>query len=301
MTRLACLLRIGICVGGLTVAAMSVGAPLAAASGSAVPFTDPNAHGTLTFCNRAGAQMTSGSLYTAPFAWKTVSSTPAPAGYRRSDGRATLLVYQPIKFVDPGDWSGEALTGSSSFSSAAHPVDQATNADQPLLGFTQAYPAHWDGLVQVRMYYSGFNKPQETSSYPAAVLKISGSTWTLVSGGGASCSAGKGVSDETQLLPKSRLATPQSILPSGVPTPGATGSSGDSTVGGSSDGSKGSSSSSGSTSKDTDTAAAAELSASSSSGMSSASKLAIGLGVVAVLALIGGGLAWWRRATGGTP
>src|SRR5262244_2621522 len=154
MNRLARRARAAVTLGALTLGVLTLGAlsaatPFAAASvtssSSKVPFQDPSIHGWLTFCNRNNQPVTSGSLYTAPFAWKTVSSAPPPAGYRNSAGRVTLYAYQPIKYVDPGDWSGSELTAASSFTNPNHPAVQATNADLPLLGFTQAYPAHWDG------------------------------------------------------------------------------------------------------------------------------------------------------------
>ena len=97
---------------------------------------------------------------TVPFAWKAISSVNPPAGYGGAGGRVALWAYQPIQYVDPGDWSGSLLTGGSAFSNPDHPVVQATNADQPLLGFTQAYPEHWDGLLEIRMMYTAKDKPQ---------------------------------------------------------------------------------------------------------------------------------------------
>ncbi len=273
----------------LTLAAMSAAAPVASASGSGVPFNDTSIHGTLTFCSRSGVAMTSGSLFTAPFAWKTVSSTPAPRGYRNTTARATLYAYQPIQFVDPGDWSGQQLTGASSFTNAAHPVVQATNLDSALLGFSNAYPAHWDGTVELRMYYTAFNRGVHSQSYPAAVLRIKGSTWTMLSGGGSSCNAGSGVSDETKLLPKKKLKKEHSAVPVGSATPVAATSS--SAANGSS-----SKSSGGSTNGAAKTGAST---ASDSSGLSSGAKGGIGLGIVAVLTIGGTAAMWWRRRVSG--
>src|SRR5271166_6260284 len=76
------------------------------ASSAGVPFNDEYANGTLTLCNRDNQPVTAGSLLDIPFVWSAVSSTPAPQGYTR----AYLAVYQPIQYVDPGDWSGYQLT-----------------------------------------------------------------------------------------------------------------------------------------------------------------------------------------------
>lgn len=287
MSRLAGRARCAAPLAALTLAALSVAVPSAAASSSALPFHDANARGTLTFCNRANQPMTSGSLDTAPFAWKTVASAPAPAGYRHSDARATLYAYQPIQYVDPGDWSGGQLTGSSSFSNVESPVVQATNVDAALLGFTQAYPLHWDGLVEIRVYYTAFNKPPYSTYYPAAVLKVTGSRWTLVSGGGSSCTAGTGVSDESTLLPKRVLKKKHTVVPAGSPTPGQGQSS---SPGGGSSTAPASSNGGGKT-----TAAGQSSNAADSSGLGSGAKAGIGLGVVALLGLGALGFMWWRR------
>lgn len=289
MNRLARRTRAATSLASLTLAAMSVALPFAGASGSGVPFNDTNVRGFLTFCGRDGQAITSGSLDTRPFAWKTLSSAPAPAGYRTSIARATLYVYQPIQFVDPGDWSGAQLTGSSSYANPEHPVAQATNDDEALLGFTQAYPSHWDGLVEVRMYFSSSKLGQYSTTYPAAIIRVTGSSWTLVKGGGSSCSAGQGVSDETNLLPKKVLAKRHTDVPAGSPTPSSVASS--ATPG------RSGGASPGSTGGATNTAASGPA-AGSSSAVSSGTKLAIGLGIIAVLGVIAGGVAWWRRQPG---
>jgi hypothetical protein len=199
---------------GSIAAAAAVGAPVAASAASLRgPLNDSSIVGTLTFCNRADQPMTSGSLYARPFAWKTVASSPAPKHYRASSARATLTVYQPIHFVDPGDWSGAQLTGASSFSNSQDPNVQATNLDQALLGFTQAYPSHWSNLYELRVYYSAPGREPSTSPYAAAVVRVTGSTWTLVEGGGTPCRAGHGTSDETKSFTKKELSKQYSQVP----------------------------------------------------------------------------------------
>jgi hypothetical protein len=294
MTRLTRCLQAVTSLAALTVVAMSVGTPLAAASGSAVPFKDTNVRGTLTFCSRSDQPITSGSLDTAPFAWKTVSSLPPPAGYRGKDARATLNAFQPIQFVDPGDWTGGQLTGSSSFTNVNHPADQATNVDAALLGFTQAYPLHWDGLVEIRMFYSAFDKPPTTTFYPAAVLKVTGSTWTQLTGGGGSCSGSSGVSDESLLLPKKDLRKKHVDVPAGSPTPSASSSP----PSGSGSSSKPGNGGGPTTGPGGENAAAQSSSAATSSGLGTGAKAGIGLGIVAVAGLLATGILWWRRRPG---
>ena len=282
MNRQARRARAAVTITALAIGVLSASAPLAAASSSPVPFQDTNVAGWLTFCGHNNQAITSGSLDTQPFAWKTISSSPAPAGYRNSKARASLFAFQPIQYVDPGDWSGAQLSAATIFSNPDHPVTQATYGDVSLLGFTQAYPPHWDGLVEIRMMWSGVNEPQLTMPYAAAVIRISGSRWTLVKGGNASCSQGKGISVETILLPKKDVAKP-SATPSGSSAGGAgsSASSGGSGTGGSANGS------------------AANLASdkSAAGGLSAGALVGIGL---AALAIVWAGIAFlsrWRRRT----
>jgi len=195
----------------LVAASCAVGAPGAAAA-SNVPFTDPHAHGSLGFCDKTGHEVKSGSMTVAPVAWFAVSSTPAPSGY--ANGKATLYGYQPIKGVDPGNWSGEALTGSSTFSNAKYPMVQGTVIDRALGDFTGAFPPQSDmgGLVELRMTFNG-PKGLYNTTYPAAVLKVTQTTWTLVQGGGVPCNAGTAKSSEFLALPASDFATPPRATP----------------------------------------------------------------------------------------
>jgi hypothetical protein len=224
MSRFARRARAGIALAALTVGALSASAPFAAAStaspGSSVPFGDPNVQGWLTFCNRHDQPVTSGSLYTVPFVWKAISSAAPPAGYRNEKARATLYAYQPIQYVDPGDWTGSQITGDTIFNNPNHPVVQATNADLPLIGFTQVYPLHWDHLAEIRMMWTAVDSSQLQTPYAAAVIRVTGSTWTLVEGGGGSCSQGEGLPVEL-LAPGAakKLAKAETATPGGKPTP----------------------------------------------------------------------------------
>jgi hypothetical protein len=275
-------------LGSVLAAAVGVAAPASAASGGAVPVHDPNIDGTLTFCNEAGQPVTSGSLTATPFAWKTLSSSPAPEVYRSDTGRATLLAYQPLKFVDPGDWSGSQLTGSSTFTNPDHPV-AATGSDSPLLNFVQAYPPHWKGLVELRMIFTGVNLPNHITPYPAAVVRVGHGRWTMVSGGGTSCSDGNGVSDETKLLPPKKLRSHPVVL-AGSPTPKPTSSRTSSHS--SSSGSGPGASIAADHSDPPSTTNTAD-----SSSVGAGTKAGIGLGVLALLGLIAGGVAWRRRSS----
>ena len=179
------------------------------AAAAAVPFTDPDQHGTLTFCNHNEQPVSSGRLTDIPFVWTAVSSTPAPAGYTLAD----LLVFQPIQHVDPSGWAGYQMTVAATFSNPKHPMAQATYADNPLGWANRAYPPYWDGLYEIRMYFTAPYLSEEKASYPAAVIQVSGNTWTQLTGGGGSCQTGTAVSRESFLLPKSKTETPSTFGP----------------------------------------------------------------------------------------
>jgi hypothetical protein len=279
-------------LGGLSAAVPFAAASVTTASGK-VPFTDPNINGWLTFCGRNDKPVTSGSLETVPFVWKTISSSKAPAGYDGATGRAALYAYQPIQYVDPGDWSGAILTAGSAFSNPAHPVAQATNADQPLLGFTQAYPAHWQGLVEIRMLYTASDKPELTTPYAAAVIRVSGGKWTLVQGGDASCSQGQGLSMETVRLSKKKLSKPETVVLAGQsPSPGTGGSAGNS------GGSAGNPGSAGQSSGGSTAGGATRLAASESpSGINGFALAGIGVGAFALVWVALTLVARYRRRT----
>jgi hypothetical protein len=245
-----------------------------------VPFTDPLQQGLITLCSASGQRVTSGTLDEMPFVAKAVSSSAAPAGYR--SGLATLYAYQPIQYVDPGNWSGEQLTGSTYFSNPAHPGAAATPSDEPLISFTGGYPLHWDGLLQLRLLYTAPNAQPYGGGYPAAVLRVSGNRWTVVQGGNTPCNVTKTRSLETIALRKSQYDPHPSITKAGV-GPGAKGGAGG---GPSTSGASGSSNDS----------TSASTSGDSQPVFGSGARLGIGLGVLASLALFGGMMLWRRRA-----
>lgn len=186
-----------------------------------VPFQDENQNGTLTFCNMNRQAVTSGSLRDVPFVWNVASSTPAPAHYTR----AYLDIFQPIQHEDAANWTGRQLTVQAVFSNPKHPMAQATYADEPLLWSDQLIPPYWDGLYELRMYFSQPLLAPYSTPYPAAVIRVTGDTWTLVSGGGSSCDSGTAVSVELRSLPKSETETPHVLTANGknltVPTASA--------------------------------------------------------------------------------
>ena len=224
----------------LMIASVAVATALPALASSAqaasVPFSDPSSTGYIGLCNRQEQQITSGSLRDVPFVWTAVASVPGPPGYDIPGTLATLFYFQPIQNELPGNWNAFQLTGSAGFTNLSHPMVQATNGDYPLIGAVAAFPPKWDGLVQLRMYYSGHNHPINQRTYPTAVIRITGNTWTEVTGGKVNCTDGHAVSDETQVLPPSMLASPWTI-PGSSSSPSTTSKSGTGQSGSSSTGS----------------------------------------------------------------
>ncbi len=199
----------------VTATAVLLPAAPVSASSSPVPFTDEYSNGSITLCGRDGRPVTSGSLITQPFVWKAVSSSPAPAGY----GRAYLTLYQPLQHEDASDWTGYQMTDVSSFTPPTHPAAQSTNLDAPLLDPDRQLPPYWEGLYELRMYFTSPLKAPFTTAYPTAVIKVTGNNWSLVSGGGVDCSAGQAVSLASRTAAQ---ATPQTIRV-GPPTTSASG------------------------------------------------------------------------------
>lgn len=269
------------------------------ASASSVPFTDPNANGYVGLCNESGQPITSGSTLDDPFVWTALSSTPAPAGY--AHGRATLYVFQPRQNVPPGEWSGQQVTGSSSYTNPNHPMAQATSGDAPLISVDGAFPPQWNGLYQLRMYFTGVNLEPNTQSYPATVIRVSGEKWSVVQGGRVACNSGKAFSSEVSSLNKPSLQTPQSVIvtPGTVrgATSGLSSSSGQGGAGGTQSPSQGGSSKGPGQSDGSNALPATEPvgAAGKGGGMSGGTIAAMALISAAVLAGGGAGLTLWRR------
>jgi hypothetical protein len=274
---------------------MSTVAPIAAsASSSPAPFTDQYSDGLITLCDHNNRPVTSGSLQTVPFAWKAISSGTAPSGYKE----AFLSVFQPLQHVDPADWSGYQLTGDSVFSNASHPVAQATYHDPPLEWPDHNYPPYWNGLYELRMFYSGVNLATQNQAYPTAIISVHGSNWSMVEGGGTSCNAGTAVSLETLRLPASETETPQSLIVNNKPyEPGAAHSSKghtSTTTKASTPSTSTTSAASGQTSNIRPAAVAAGAGHSGSTPSSTGLAVLIGVLAAAVVA-VAGWLVWRRR------
>jgi hypothetical protein len=185
---------------GIALAGLGLVPGVASAAGTKAPYSDPGQVGYVGLCNEAGKQITSGSIYSVPFAWRAVSSVKARAPYNDDWRTAMLLAYQPQNGLTAGEWSGEELTASSRYTNVNHPMAAATKGDQSLEDFLEAYPAVWDGWVELRIYLDTANAEVDSLTYPALDIKVTGDTWHAVGGGPVNCHSGTSESLETEVL-----------------------------------------------------------------------------------------------------
>ena len=179
-------------VGILVSATAIVTVGVTASSASTVPPWEPDANsvGALTFYNASGDVVTGGSLTDQPIA-AFVEGTGTP---RAGDTKATLYAYTPVSGEAPGQWSGEQLSAStvypvSSPPSAALdttlPVQTGGDQDTTLADYILSYPNSdtsgdgYAGLYVLRLKTSTPGK-SVTTTYDAADIVVSGSTWSVV-------------------------------------------------------------------------------------------------------------------------
>ncbi|RZI92848.1 MAG: hypothetical protein EOO67_07745, partial [Microbacterium sp.] len=136
------------------------------------PYQDPAVTGSLTFCNVDGREVTEGSVKDAPFADLAVGSTPAGEA-TAAGSTATLLAYQPREGVSAEEFSGGLLTKATTVADPTHPFARISDRSTTLSDFTIAYPAKWDGYVQLRLRVSSPGAPAPTG-YDAADVRIDG-------------------------------------------------------------------------------------------------------------------------------
>jgi len=188
----------GVAGGVVALASLVLLAPAAHAD-TALPYSDPNAVGSIGLCDRAGHPVNHGNIHDKPFVWRAVSSVPAPAPYDANGRTATLFAFQPRVETAPGQWSGELVTASAKYSNPAHPMAQATALDESLADYLADFPTMLDGLVQLRIYLGAPGQPAYTLKYAATDLKVSGDTWTVARGASVPCTGGAAVSLEAVL------------------------------------------------------------------------------------------------------
>jgi hypothetical protein len=202
-------------------------AAVIAASGPAtaavvVPYTDSNATGGITLCDKGGHAITSGRV-DVPLASAVVAATAAVSPYDGNGRTAGLFAYQPRKGVDPGEWSGMVMTALSRYTNPKHPMVEILPRDYKVRDFVADYPPQWDGLAQLRIYLRVPNQPTKSDTYAATTLKVAGSSWQQVGvSAGAVCTAGTAESVLRLLgLPTAAPST----RPAGTASKGSAGSS----------------------------------------------------------------------------
>jgi hypothetical protein len=164
----------------LVAAAVVTVALVARTSAQASGVRDDASEGSIVLRDRSGHVITHGDVHDHPFVWTATSSVPAPDGYRGSGAKATLLAFQPRQGVGPSAWSGDTLTASTVYTDPDHPAASATEKDFSLQDFLDEFPPRWDGRIELRLYLSAPGQPARNSGYPAVMLRISGSQWSVV-------------------------------------------------------------------------------------------------------------------------
>jgi hypothetical protein len=149
-----------------------------------------------------------GDTRTKPFVWRAVGAAPGQSAYAGPGRTAALYGYPPIKGVDPTQWVGDFLTASATYTNARRPMAGATADDPSLADLLTAYPTKWDGLVQLRMFLGAPGVPTLDNPYNAATIRVTGTRWTLVTGGHAGCDSGTAASSELVLPEVRALGTP---------------------------------------------------------------------------------------------
>jgi hypothetical protein len=191
---------VAVAVGTLAAGVLSLAlAGTASASGPPPWEPDGNSVGGLIFYNAAGQQITGGNITTTPLA----AYAQGTATIRAGDTTATLYGYLPVDGQSPGQWSGEALSGSTTFPNAAAPGAIGTSplplvtgasGDETVAQLTQDFPNTdtssdgYAGMYVLRLKTSGPGL-QQTGTYDSVDIQVTGTetggiwssgTWSVV-------------------------------------------------------------------------------------------------------------------------
>jgi hypothetical protein len=154
------------------------------------PVSNPPDVGSLIFYNSAGQQITGGSINSSPLAAYVQGSTTIRSG----DTTATLFGFLPVNGQAPGEWSGEALSVSTTYPNASAPSALASSplplvtgsaGDESVATLEADFPNTdtssdgYAGMYALRLYTSATGK-SATTSYDAADIEVTGSTWSVV-------------------------------------------------------------------------------------------------------------------------
>ena len=152
--------------------------------------TEPNTVGSLSFFNAAGQQITGGSVSDNP----TASYIEGTSTLRAKDTTATLFGYAPVLGQQPGQWSGQLLSSSTTFpnasapgalGSATLPVVSGAPSDHPIADLITAFPNldssvdGYSGVYELRLRTSAAGLPT-TTTYDSAFIQVTGTTWSVI-------------------------------------------------------------------------------------------------------------------------
>jgi hypothetical protein len=150
------------------------------------PYADPASTGGLTLCSATGKAVTGGRIAERPFADVVVGET-APADADREGAVATLFAYQPREGVSPEEYSGSPITAATPYADPSRPAALVTGQAWTIKDFVTAFPARFDGYVQLRLVLGSPAHGTVTDRYDTADIRVDGDSWELVRGGHASC------------------------------------------------------------------------------------------------------------------
>ncbi|XBB68628.1 hypothetical protein ABFU82_04740 [Nocardioides sp. WV_118_6] len=151
------------------------------------PYADPASTGALTLCSARGEAVSGGKTADRPFAGFVLGESALPDGADPTGAVATLYAYQPREGVSPAEFSGTTITAATPYADPARPAAVVTDQAWSLGDFVTAFPAGFDGYVQLRLVLGTPALGTVPDHYDTADIKVDGDTWELVRGGHASC------------------------------------------------------------------------------------------------------------------
>ncbi|HWI43041.1 MAG TPA: hypothetical protein VNS81_05440 [Nocardioides sp.] len=155
------------------------------------PYDDAASTGGLTLCSH-GKPVTEGRTSERPFADVVVGETPLPAGTDPAGAVATLFAYQPREGIAASEFSGSPLTAAARLVSPSRPAARVSTDSWTIGDFVTAFPARFDGYVQLRLLGGTAELGTLTKAYDTADIRVEGDRWHLVRGGHASCKGAAG-------------------------------------------------------------------------------------------------------------
>ena len=160
----------------------------AEATPATVPYDDPQSAGSIALCSADGTPVTEGSVDDTPFAAVALGETGLPSDLDADGAVGTLFAYQPRAGVSPSEYSGTAITAAGVLADPASPAVSVPEDAWTLGDFVTAYPADFDGYVQLRLYLgTPAAGTLNDRPYDTADLRIDGDRWELVRGGSVAC------------------------------------------------------------------------------------------------------------------